>query len=104
MADGARLWPGAVLDAQGGPILIGAGDGGAGQRRHHRAGGDCAHCVIRNQADIREETVLGPGNRVGGEINACIFLGNANKQHYGFLGQTIVGEWVNLAQARPRAT
>ncbi|HEY4330398.1 MAG TPA: glucose-1-phosphate thymidylyltransferase, partial [Phycisphaerae bacterium] len=24
------------------------------------------------------------------------FLGNGNKQHHGFLGQSIVGEWVNL--------
>ena len=55
-----------------------------------------AHCVIRNGADIREECSFGPNCRVGGEINGTIFLGNANKQHHGFLGQTIVGEWANL--------
>jgi UDP-N-acetylglucosamine diphosphorylase/glucosamine-1-phosphate N-acetyltransferase len=96
LAHGVRVWPGAVLDAQGGPILVGQG---AEIRANSVITGPVAigaHCVIRNLADIREETVLGPNSRVGGEINGCIFLGNANKQHQGFLGQTIVGEWANL--------
>ena len=54
------------------------------------------HCLIRTAADIREECAFGPNTRVGGEVGGTVFLGNANKQHHGFLGQTIVGEWVNL--------
>ncbi|HVT83209.1 MAG TPA: putative sugar nucleotidyl transferase [Phycisphaerae bacterium] len=93
---GTKVWPGAVLDAQNGPILIGEA---AEIRANCVITGPASigtHCVIRNVADIREETSIGPGCRVGGEINGSIFLGNANKQHHGFIGQTIVGEWANL--------
>jgi UDP-N-acetylglucosamine diphosphorylase/glucosamine-1-phosphate N-acetyltransferase len=96
LAEGVKIWPGAVLDAQAGPIIVGTG---AEIRANSVITGPVsvgAHCVVRNLADIREETTLGPGSRVGGEINGTIFLGNANKQHHGFLGQTIVGEWANL--------
>ncbi len=96
LAAGVKIWPGAVLDAQTGPIIV-----GEGSEIHANAviTGPVSigpHCMIRNLADIREETVLGPGCRVGGEIIASVFLGNANKQHHGFLGQSIVGEWANL--------
>jgi hypothetical protein len=45
---------------------------------------------------IRGGTSIGPGCKVGGEISASIILGNTNKAHYGFLGDSYVGEWVNL--------
>ncbi len=96
LAQGVKIWPGAVLDAQNGPIIVGEG---AEIRANAVVTGPAsigAHCLIRNMADIREETTLGPGCRVGGEIVGTIFLGNGNKQHHGFLGQSIVGEWVNL--------
>jgi UDP-N-acetylglucosamine diphosphorylase / glucose-1-phosphate thymidylyltransferase / UDP-N-acetylgalactosamine diphosphorylase / glucosamine-1-phosphate N-acetyltransferase / galactosamine-1-phosphate N-acetyltransferase len=93
---GVKVWPGAVLDASGGPIIVGEG---TEIRANAVITGPVvigAHCVVRSQADIREETTLGPGCRVGGEVIGSIFLGNVNKQHYGFAGQTIVGEWANL--------
>jgi len=96
IAEGVRIWPGVVLDAQNGPIIV---DEGAEIHANAVITGPVyigPHCMIRNLADIREETVLGPNCRVGGEIIGSVFLGNANKQHHGFLGQSIVGEWVNL--------
>ena len=55
------------------------------------------HRLIRvPTAEIREDCSFGPNSRVGGEIMQSIFLGNANKQHHGFVGQSIVGEWANL--------
>ncbi len=96
LAEEVKIWPGAVLDASSGPILVGHG---TEIRANSVITGPVAIgslCLIRNFADIREETVLGPHCRVGGEVNASIFLGYANKQHHGFLGQTIVGEWANL--------
>ncbi len=96
LAKGVKIWPGAVLDAQLGPIIV-------GENTEIRANavitGPTAigtNCLIRTAADIREDCSFGPGSRVGGEIIHSIFLGNANKQHLGFLGQTIVGEWANL--------
>ena len=96
LAKGVKIWPGAVLDAQGGPIIV-------GEETEIRAnavitGPTCIgpHCLIRTLAEIREDCSFGPNSRVGGEIAHSIFLGNANKQHHGFLGQSIVGEWANL--------
>ncbi|MGN6370080.1 MAG: putative sugar nucleotidyl transferase [Phycisphaerae bacterium] len=96
LAKGVKVWPGAVLDAQAGPILV-------GEDTEIRANAVITgptsigpHCLIRTAADIREDCSFGPNSRVGGEIMHSIFLGNANKQHHGFLGQSIVGEWANL--------
>jgi len=41
-------------------------------------------------------SVFGPECRVHGEIAASVFLGFANKSHYGFVGHSVVGHWVNL--------
>jgi len=96
IAAGVVINPGVVLDARGGPILIGekaeikpnavlTGPVAIGQR-----------AVVRTLADIREGTAIGPGARVGGEVIGSIFLANSNKQHHGFVGQSIIGEWANL--------
>ena len=50
-------------------------------------------------AKVKAGTTLGPHCRVGGEVEASIVLGYANKYHEGFLGHSYVGEWVNLAAA-----
>jgi bifunctional N-acetylglucosamine-1-phosphate-uridyltransferase/glucosamine-1-phosphate-acetyltransferase GlmU-like protein len=34
--------------------------------------------------------------KVGGEVSNSIFAGHANKSHEGFVGDSSVGEWVNL--------
>lgn len=46
---------------------------------------------------IRGGTTIGPGCRVGGEVEASILQGWSNKYHEGFLGHSWIGEWVNLA-------
>ena len=47
-------------------------------------------------AKIRAGTTIGPHCRIGGEVEASIVHGYANKYHDGFLGHSYVGEWVNL--------
>jgi UDP-N-acetylglucosamine diphosphorylase/glucosamine-1-phosphate N-acetyltransferase len=39
---------------------------------------------------------FGPQCRAHGEISATVFLGYGNKSHEGFLGHSVVGQWVNL--------
>lgn len=34
--------------------------------------------------------------RVGGELEESVLHGYSNKRHYGFIGHSYVGEWVNL--------
>jgi UDP-N-acetylglucosamine diphosphorylase/glucosamine-1-phosphate N-acetyltransferase len=93
---GAQIKPGAVLDAEGGPIYIGKnvkvfpnatlegplyiGDGS----------------LIKIGAKIYEHTSIGPMCKVGGEVEASIIHSYSNKQHDGFLGHAYLGMWVNL--------
>ena len=47
-------------------------------------------------AKIRPNTTIGPGCKVGGEINHSIFFPFSNKAHDGYLGNSIVGSFSNL--------
>ena len=92
----ARLKPGVVLDAQNGPIVLGAG------------------CQIESNVTIVGPAYVGPGTvvhpmarlrtgssvgamcKIGGEVEESIILDLSNKQHDGFLGHAYLGSWVNL--------
>ncbi|MFC1540474.1 hypothetical protein ACFL4J_00365 [Candidatus Margulisiibacteriota bacterium] len=76
--DGVEVEPGAVLDARQGPIYI--------------AGGT----IVKAGANLRGPLSIGPHCRINGEVVASIFHGYSNKGHYGFIGHSYVGEWVNL--------
>jgi len=92
----ARICPGVTIDSEHGPVIV---RGGALVRPGAVLCGPCVvgeSAVVAEHAVIRGRTVVGPRCKVGGEISATIFLGNSNKVHDGFLGDTIVGEWVNL--------
>jgi UDP-N-acetylglucosamine diphosphorylase/glucosamine-1-phosphate N-acetyltransferase len=84
-----------VLDARGGPIII---DEKVHIQPHTRIEGPCfvGSNSILVGGKIRGGTSIGPGCRVGGEVEQSIFLGYCNKYHEGFLGHSYVGEWVNL--------
>lgn len=45
---------------------------------------------------IRPHTVIGPMCKIGGEVSHSIVFGHSNKAHRGYLGNSLVGEWVNL--------
>jgi UDP-N-acetylglucosamine diphosphorylase/glucosamine-1-phosphate N-acetyltransferase len=52
--------------------------------------------VIKMGAKIYGPTTIGPGCKVGGEMNNCVFFGNSNKSHDGYLGNSVIGEWCNI--------
>lgn len=92
----ARLYPGVVLDAEQGPIIISedatirpgavvCGPAYVGERSS-----------VLDRSVIRPHTAIGPVCKVAGEVSGCVFQGYANKAHDGFLGDSWVGEWVNL--------
>ena len=95
-AASARVRPGAVIDAAGGPVVL--------------SPGVVVHplsvvvgpaylgpgTVVNPGAKLREGTSLGAFCKVGGEIEESIVLDLSNKQHDGFLGHALVGSWVNL--------
>lgn len=93
-AAGAAVEPTAVLDTRAGPIVleasvvVRAGTRLEGPLIAHRdtwlLGGAIRHCSI------------GPACRVHGEVASSVFIGYSNKSHDGFLGHSVLGQWVNL--------
>lgn len=57
----------------------------------------CDHGVVRINAIIYGGTTIGPYCKVGGEIENSVFFGYSNKPHGGFMGQSVIGEWCNIA-------
>jgi UDP-N-acetylglucosamine diphosphorylase/glucosamine-1-phosphate N-acetyltransferase len=94
--EGAKIKPGAVLDAESGPIYIGKdakifpnavieGPAFIGEKT-----------AIKIGAKIYENTSIGEVCKVGGEVEESIIHSYSNKQHDGFLGHANLGMWVNL--------
>lgn len=91
----ARIDPLVVADTHNGPVVI---DHDAVVQAFSRLEGPCyvgPHSMVLG-AKVRAGTTIGPGCRVGGEVEASILHGHSNKYHDGFLGHSYLGEWVNL--------
>jgi len=54
------------------------------------------HSQVKMGAKIYGATTIGPHSKVGGELNNVVMQGHSNKNHDGFLGNAILGEWCNL--------
>ncbi len=93
---GAIIKPGAILDAEEGPIFI---DKDATVYPNTVIQGPTAVCekaLIKIGAKIYGETTIGPVCKISGEIGESILHSYSNKQHNGFLGHAYLGSWVNL--------
>jgi UDP-N-acetylglucosamine diphosphorylase / glucose-1-phosphate thymidylyltransferase / UDP-N-acetylgalactosamine diphosphorylase / glucosamine-1-phosphate N-acetyltransferase / galactosamine-1-phosphate N-acetyltransferase len=95
-AESARVMAGSILDTEGGPIVI-------ADRAVVRPGAIVLGpayigpgSTVLERATVRANTVIGPSCKVNGEVIGCTFQGFSNKAHDGFLGDSWVGEWVNL--------
>ena len=83
-----------VFDVRNGPIYIGDN---TDIRAFSRIAGPTyigANCLIKSGRI--QECSIGDVCKIGGEIEESIFHGYSNKQHYGFIGHSYLGEWVNL--------
>lgn len=92
----ATIGPCVVIDASKGPVVIGPG---AVIRPFAVLVGPCAvleGSTIAERSLIKAATVIGPHCRAGGEVGGTIFQSFANKSHDGHLGDSFVGEWVNI--------
>lgn len=56
----------------------------------------CEHGGLKMDAKIYGPTTVGPHCKVGGEVNNVVFFAYSNKGHDGFMGNAVVGEWVNI--------
>ncbi len=94
--EGAKIKPGAVLDAEEGPIYIGKN---AEVFPNATIIGPVfigRDSKIKVGAKIYEDTSIGEVCKVGGEVESSIIHSYSNKQHEGFLGHSYLGMWVNL--------
>ncbi|OGC03439.1 hypothetical protein A2276_00815 [candidate division WOR-1 bacterium RIFOXYA12_FULL_43_27] len=78
IAKGAQIGACAVLDATFGPIFIGEGT------------------IVHPQSFLRGPLYVGKHCRIAGELVHSVILDYTNKGHYGFIGHSYIGEWVNL--------
>lgn len=93
---GARIMSSVVIDAEYGPVVI---EPGAVINPLTVLQGPCyigRDAVLVSHTSIRRNTVIGPYCKVGGEVSASILHGYSNKAHSGYLGDSLVGAWVNL--------
>jgi len=92
----AVLGPGVVLDGSKGPVII---EEGATIGANSVLTGPCVigkFTTVAPLSFIREGTSIGMMCKVAGEIANSIIQGWTNKAHYGYLGHSYLGEWVNL--------
>ncbi len=83
------------LDSSKGPIIIGD------NVEVHAFSRISGPTVIRENSYIlsglvRENVVIGPVCKIGGEISDSLVDGYSNKAHESYLGHSYVGEWVNI--------
>ena len=93
---GSRIKPCVVIDAEEGPVWIGAN---VTVEPHSYIQGPCYignDSIIQPGAVVHEGCSFGPRCKVGGEVEASIIQGFSNKQHDGFLGHAYLGSWINI--------
>ena len=98
LEEGARI-KASIINAEGGPVYIGRN---AEIQEGVMIQGPAAileGAVISMGAKLRENNTIGPWCKVGGEVKNSIIMGNSNKAHDGYLGNSVVGEWCNLGAA-----
>ena len=93
---GSVVMPGAVLNAEKGPIII--GDHVTVMPNSFLEGPLSIHdhSLVKAGAKIYHGTTIGPHCKVGGEVENSIIQSYSNKQHEGFLGHSYLGSWINI--------
>ncbi len=93
---GANIYAGCIINATTGPVYIGKDTQILEGTLMRGPLAICDQAVTKMGAKIYGATTLGPGCKVGGEINNAVFFANSNKSHDGYLGNAVIGEWCNL--------
>ena len=89
----ARIDPLAVLDARKGSILI---ESDAVVASHTVVIGPCVvGAGAQLLGGVIARSTVGPQCRIAGEVEECVWQGYANKRHHGFVGHSVLGQWVN---------
>ena len=94
--EGASIYAGCIINASTGPVYIGKNAEILEGTMMRGPIAICDHAVVKMGAKLYGATTIGPGSKVGGEINNAVFFANSNKAHDGYLGNAVIGEWCNL--------
>jgi len=92
---GSTVEPFVTIDLRKGPVYIGED---STVMSNSRISGPCfigRGTVVFPGSSIGS-SYIGDVSRVGGEVESSVIMGYSNKRHYGYLGHSYVGEWVNL--------
>ncbi len=86
LGENVSLEPNIFFDTQNGPIVIGN------------------NVTLRAGSILRGPLVIGDHCKIGGEVEHAIFEKYSNKQHYGYVGHSYIGSWVNIGGGTSIAT
>ncbi len=89
------IHPNVNINATNGPVLIDYGVEVYGPSYLEGPLYIGSKTIIKPLTQIKN-SVIGPACKVGGEVNSVIIQGYSNKAHDGHLGDSFLGEWVNL--------
>lgn len=93
-ARGSYFEPHVVVDTTNGDVVV---ESGARINAFTRLAGPC---VIGANTIVHGGRIsacsVGESSRVSGELSATIVCGHANKTHDGFVGDSVIGRWVNV--------
>ena len=96
LGQGVAVRPGAVLNAEQGPIAL---DRGACVQPLALVEGPCfvgRNSEVAGHGYLRPSVAIGPGCKMGGELARAIVQSHSNKAHDGYLGDSLIGSWCNL--------
>ena len=85
-----------ILNASSGPIYIGVDAEVMEGCKVRGPFALCEHGGLKMDTKIYGPTTVGPHCKVGGEVNNVVLFAYSNKGHDGFMGNAVVGEWVNI--------
>ncbi|MCX7947205.1 MAG: putative sugar nucleotidyl transferase [candidate division WOR-3 bacterium] len=91
-----EIEPGVIVDATAGPVFVDSGAKIMGNSYIKGPAYIGKSSIVMPLTKIVSNVVIGPVVKIGGEITNSIIWGYSNKQHDGFLGDSIIAEWVNI--------
>lgn len=93
--EGAQIYF-SILNAAEGPIYIGKDAEVMEGCKIRGPFALCEYAGLKMDAKIYGPTTVGPHCKIGGEVNNAVFYAYSNKGHDGFVGNAVIGEWVNM--------
>ena len=91
----AKVMPGAMINAEKGSVIIEDKAVISGQTYIEGPVFIGANTLINPLTKIKN-SIIGEKCKIGGEVESSIIQGYTNKAHEGHLGDSFLGEWINL--------